>query len=72
MLRYLQAIKDFPLTYQQYNYLNIVRYSDTDLAGCLEDKKFTSGYIFMILREVISWKCAKQTLITSSTMEAGY
>ncbi|KAH9687283.1 hypothetical protein KPL70_014708 [Citrus sinensis] len=48
VLRYLQATKDFALTYQQSDYLNIVGYSDADFAGCLEDKKSTSSYIFMM------------------------
>ncbi|KAH9781008.1 Integrase catalytic domain-containing protein [Citrus sinensis] len=72
VLRYLQATKDFVLTYQQFDYLNIVGYSDADFTGCLEDKKSTSGYIFMMAGGAISWKSAKQTLITSSTMEAEY
>ncbi|KAH9657228.1 Integrase catalytic domain-containing protein [Citrus sinensis] len=54
VLRYLQATKDFVLTYQQSNHLNIVGYSDADFAGCLEDKKSTSGYIFMMAGGAIS------------------
>ncbi|KAH9669477.1 Integrase catalytic domain-containing protein [Citrus sinensis] len=42
------------------------------VVGCLEDKKSTSGYIFMMAGGAISWKIAKQTLIASSTMEAEY
>ncbi|KAH9669153.1 non-specific serine/threonine protein kinase [Citrus sinensis] len=72
VLRYLQATKDFVLTYQQSNHLNIVGYSDADFAGCLEDKKSTSSYIFMMAGGAISWKSVKQTLIASSTMEAEY
>ncbi|KAH9737203.1 Integrase catalytic domain-containing protein [Citrus sinensis] len=72
VLRYLRATKDFVLTYQQSDYLNIVGYSDADFAGCLEDKKSTSGYIFMMAGGAISWKSVKQTLIASSTMEAEY
>ena len=30
----------------------------------------TSGYIFMMAEGVVSWKSVKQTLTTSSTMEA--
>ncbi|KAH9714963.1 Integrase catalytic domain-containing protein [Citrus sinensis] len=72
VLRYLQATKDFVLTYQRSDYLNIVGYSDADFVGCLEDKKSTSGYIFMMAGGAISWKSVKQTLIASSTMEAEY
>ena len=36
------------------------------------DKKSTSGSIFMMAKGVVSWKSVKQTLTTSSTMEADY
>ena len=52
--------------------MNIIGYSDANFAGCLEDKKSTSGYIFMTTWGAISWKCVKQTLIASSTIEAEY
>ncbi|XP_060965473.1 secreted RxLR effector protein 161-like [Cannabis sativa] len=42
------------------------------LQGCVVDKKSTSCYIFMMARGVVSWKSVKQTLTTSSTMEAEY
>ena len=40
--------------------------------GYVDDKKSTSGYIFMMVKGVVSWKSVKQTLTTSSTMEAEY
>ena len=38
----------------------------------MDDKKPTSGYIFIIDEGAISWKSVKQTLTTSSTIEAKY
>ena len=35
-------------------------------------KKSTFGYIFMMVEGVVSWKSIRQTLTTSSTMEAEY
>lgn len=72
VLRYLQGTKDFVLTYQQSNILNIVGYSNADYVGCPDDRKSTSSYIFMIAGGVISWKSVKQTLTTSFTMKAEY
>ncbi|KAL6333644.1 hypothetical protein AAG906_028829 [Vitis piasezkii] len=46
----------------------IVGYSDFDFAGCLDSKRSTSGYIFMLVGGAVSWKSVKQTLIVSSTM----
>lgn len=31
-------------------------YFDFDFAGCLDSKKFTSSYIFMVVGGVVSWK----------------
>ena len=41
-------------------------------AACVDDKKSTFDYIFMMVEGAVSWKIVKQTLITSSTMEANY
>jgi hypothetical protein len=43
------------LTYKKSNApLEIVGYSDSDFAGCLDTEKSTSGYIFILVNEVIS------------------
>ena len=70
VLRYLQGTKDLMLTYRLTGTLEMVGFSDFDYAGCMDDKKFTSGYIFMMTKRVVSWKSVKQTLTTYSTMEA--
>ncbi|RVW89360.1 Retrovirus-related Pol polyprotein from transposon TNT 1-94 [Vitis vinifera] len=45
---------------------------DSDFAGCLDSRRSTSGYIFMLAEGAVSWKSVKQTLIASSTMEAKF
>ncbi|KAD7117392.1 hypothetical protein E3N88_04660 [Mikania micrantha] len=37
----------FKLTYRRSDNLEVVGYSDSDFAKCKDDKKSTSGYIFM-------------------------
>ncbi|KAL6348287.1 hypothetical protein AAG906_005584 [Vitis piasezkii] len=54
------------------SHLEIVGYSNSDFGGCLDSRRSTSGYIFMLARGVVSWKSVKQTLIASSTMEAEF
>ena len=58
------------LTYQRTNTLEVVGFSDSNYAGCVDDKKSTFGYIFIIVEEVVLLKSIKKTLIDSSTMEA--
>ena len=60
------------LTYRRTDTPKVVGFSDSDYAGCVDDKKSTSGYIFMMAKGVVSWKSVKQTLTTSSTMKAEY
>ena len=38
----------------------------------MDDKKSTSGYIFMMIERAVSWKSVKQTLTASSTMDVEY
>ena len=50
----------------------MVGFSDFDYASCVDDKKSTYGYIFMMVEGAVSWKSVKQTLKTSSTTKAEY
>nr|CAN73802.1 hypothetical protein VITISV_001401 [Vitis vinifera] len=45
---------------------------DSDFAGCLDSRRSTLGYIFMLVGGAVSWKSVKQTVIASSTMEAEF
>jgi len=72
VMRYLQGTKDYMLTYRRSNRLELTGYSDSDYGGCPDDFKSTSGCIFMLAEGAVSWKSVKQTLTTTSTMEAEY
>ena len=65
---YLKRTKDFMHMYHRSNSLEIIGYSDFDFSRCLDNKRSTSSYVFMLAGGVISWKSAKQTLIASSTI----
>ena len=69
-MRYLQGTKDYKLMYRRTNNLVVVGYSDLDFAGCVDSRKSTSGYIFILVGGAISWRSVKQTLTATSTMEA--
>ncbi|XP_074323453.1 secreted RxLR effector protein 161-like [Apium graveolens] len=72
VLRYLKKTKDYMLTYRKSDHLEIIGYSDSDFGGCKNERKSTSGYDYLLTGGAISWRSAKQTLITSSTMAAEY
>ena len=53
VLRYLQGTKDLMLTYRHTDTLE-VSFSDSDYASYVDDKKSTTGYIFMMVEGVVS------------------
>ncbi|KAL6315251.1 hypothetical protein AAG906_000330 [Vitis piasezkii] len=59
VMRYLQRTKDYMLTYRRSSHLEIVGYSDFDFVGCLDNRRSTSGYIFMLAGGAVSWKSVK-------------
>ncbi|XP_057952464.1 secreted RxLR effector protein 161-like [Malania oleifera] len=57
--RYLQGTKDYKLMYQRSDHLEVVGYSDSDFSGCVDTRKSTFGYVYLLARGTISWKSAK-------------
>ena len=60
------------MTYRYTDHLEVVGYLDSNFAGCVDSRKFTSGYIFLLARGAISWRSSKQTIVVISTMEAEF
>jgi len=50
----------------------LIGYSDSDWAGSYDDRKSTSGYVFCLGTNVISWCSRKQSSIALSSAEAEY
>ena len=72
VMRYLQGTKDYKLTYKHSDHLEVIGYSNSDFAGCIDSRKSTSGYIFILAGGAISWRSKKQSIIASSTMEVEF
>ena len=58
--------------YQANVQINLVGYTDSDLAGSVDDSKSTSGYVFDLGSGVIAWCSKKQLVVALSTIEARY
>jgi len=54
VMRYLKRTKGYMLTYQKSDNLEIIEHSNSDFFGCQDNKRSTSGYIYMLARGVIS------------------
>jgi len=60
------------LMYRRSSCLEVIGYCNLDFAGCVDSRKSTSGYIFMLAGGAVSWRSAKKTLTATSTMEAKF
>lgn len=73
IFRYLRRTTNYGLVYSMNDGDgNLVGFSDADWAGDLNDRKSTSGYLFVMNGAGISWKSRKQTCVALSTAEAEY
>ena len=72
VMRYLQGTKDYMLMCRRTDSLKVIGYSDSDFAVCVDSRKSTSGSIFKLAHGAVSWRSAKQTLTTTSTMEVKF
>nr|GEZ71070.1 copia protein [Tanacetum cinerariifolium] len=72
IFRYLKGQLKLGLWYPKESAFNLEAYSDSDYAGANLDKKSTTRGCQFFGRRLISWKCKKQTIMATSTIEAEY
>ena len=73
ILRYVKKNSfDYGIFYQTNVPVNLVGYTDSDLAGSIDDSKSTSGYVFDLGSGAIAWCSKKQPTVALSTTEAEY
>ena len=52
--------------------LSLIGFSDSDMAGDLDDRKSTTGVLYMLGKSLISWQSQKQKVVALSSCEAEY
>ncbi|GLU00818.1 hypothetical protein SLE2022_181580 [Rubroshorea leprosula] len=72
ILRYLKGTISFGILYAKNEQFNLFGYSDSDWAGCVDDRRSTSGYAFFLGSGAISWSSKKQASTALSSSEAEY
>ncbi|KAG8502460.1 hypothetical protein CXB51_000380 [Gossypium anomalum] len=72
ILRYLKGTSSFGIWYKFSNNPRLYGFSDSDLGGCIEDRKSTTGYVFTMGSEAVSWSSKKQPSTALSSSEAEY
>ena len=72
ILRYIKGTSDYGLIYKGNEVSKLVGFYDSDYAGDYDDRKSTSGYIFLLGSKPIAWNCSKQKVVALSSCEAEY
>ena len=55
ILRYIRGTVGYGLVYECKESVQLAGFTDADWAGCVEDWKSTSGFVFSIRSRVVSW-----------------
>ena len=72
VLRYLTGTTGFGIFYKKGGDDELVAYTDSDYAGDLEERKSTSGYVFLLSLGAVSRSSRKQPVVSLSTIEAEF
>ncbi|KAI3770338.1 hypothetical protein L6452_01466 [Arctium lappa] len=71
-LMYLKGTADLGLWYPKDTSFELTAYTDADHAGCMLDRKGTSGHVQFLGDKLVSWASKKQLCVSTSTAEAEY
>jgi hypothetical protein len=72
IFRYLKGTKEFVLWYPKGKDLSLISYTDSYWAGCIDDRRSTSGAEFYLGECLVSWLIKEQSSVSLSTAEAEY
>lgn len=73
ILRYLKGTTDLGIFYKKGgSNMKLMAFTDNDYAGDLDDRRSTSGFVFMLGSGAVSWSSKKQYVVALSTTEAEY
>ena len=54
VIRCFQGTKDYKLTYKHSDHLEVIKHSNFNFTRCIDFRKSTLGYIFLLIGGVIS------------------
>ncbi|GLI65657.1 hypothetical protein VaNZ11_009257 [Volvox africanus] len=68
VLRYLIDTKDMGITYAVKSRVGTLHgYSDSDYAGCVDTRRSTTGYVFLLAGGAVSWASRLQATVATSS-----
>ena len=72
ILQYLKGTPGRGLYFKKNSNRGIEVYTDSDWAGCVVDRKSTTGYCSFVWGNLVTWKSKKQTVVARSSAEAEF
>lgn len=73
ILRYIQGTLEYGLVYSKDSSNNVLTgYSDSDLAGQIDDRRSTGGMAFYLNESLVTWVSQKQRCVALSSCEAEF
>jgi len=74
VLRYIKGTIDVELAFEKDSTgkKECIGYVDSDYAGDLDKRRFTTRYVFTLSQAPVSWRSILQSTIVLSTTEAEY
>ena len=71
VFRYLKKTQDYVISYKR-GCNRLTGFCDADWGGDLDDRRSTTGFVFMLNGGPITWQSRSQTSVALSTLEAEY
>lgn len=74
ILRYIKGTVEYGCRYEKGTELKpiLLGFSDSDFAGDVEDRKSTSGVVYFLGNNLVTWTSQKQKIVALSSCEAEY
>ncbi|KAG7563991.1 Zinc finger CCHC-type superfamily [Arabidopsis suecica] len=72
IIKYVKGTVKHGLSYTKHTNQNLPGFCDADYAGCLDDRRSTTGGCFFLGNNLIAWHSKKQNCVSLSSTQAEY